>query len=807
MKKTSLRGSWYGYLPFGTPKRLRVVRQLLWDGVAKGIEESVKTSGDLPMKDAALHATCVADYLRRATDENGDKLPEDLMLSNCVIMIGAGFVTTSSLLAWLIYALTKYPGNQQRLLQELIDQGASPEKEWSYDELMGMPFLDKFVKETQRMHNPSFQTARNAREDVVLPGGYFLPKGAVIIPTFPSLHKNPQHWDNPTRFDPDRWDTEEVRGRHKMAYTPFAAGTRGCVGYNLALLEVKSVMAKLVYRYHFHDASTEAVVYDPEFIVVRPLNFYARAVKRTKWPERQFKQVCNQSIMATTATTATAGNAGIRSAAQSSVTTTTQLSVFDLIPPRVYIKFIVYLPLQHNVSFQQAFAHLQAGVRGMLRQFPFLDGRIFPRDEGAPGWRPGHIVVSYNSPCDERNAEPPRQLAFKDLSQVLPPFEDLRDSGFEFSAFDDELVLAAPFVPDLSGGADVFLAQANLVEGGCILATGFHHSASDATGMVTAMRAWAEHCRNLDRPGAADVCSWLAPESFDRTLLERLWSQRPANPFSQIPRDTWGYLGFEPPDAGTHSDTVAAPQPPAVPARTMESSIFYMSPENFTKLKHEVLGDGNDGSGLSANDALLALFWRALMKARHRAAIAAGTPTPEDEISHLESPVDGRPDFDPALPASYAGNLVIVNKVPMPVSQLAAPTTSLRDIALRIRAQASKVNPDLVRDAFALMREVPDYTKLKHAFTKLDGFDVMITSVLLLPLDQIAFGADVFGNGGRPESLRPLMDAFNANFRLCMVLPMKGHGGIELLVSLFDDEMAQLLEDEEFARFAAFCCH
>ncbi|TQN70643.1 Cytochrome P450 4F5 [Colletotrichum shisoi] len=288
MKKTSMRGSWYGYLPFGTPKRLKVVRQLLWNGVAKGIEESAKTAaGDLPMRDAAMHAASVADYLRRATDEHGEKLPEDLMLSNCVIMIGAGFVTTSSLLAWLVYALVKYPGNQQRLLRELVDHGASPAKAWLYDELSGMPFLDKFVKETQRMHNPSFQTARNARRDVVLPGGYFLPEGSVVIPTFPSLHKNPAHWDNPTRFDPDRWDTSAVKGRHKMSYTPFAAGTRGCVGYNLALLEVKSVMAKLVYRYHFENASTEAVVYDPEFIVVRPLNFYARAVRRTKWPERR----------------------------------------------------------------------------------------------------------------------------------------------------------------------------------------------------------------------------------------------------------------------------------------------------------------------------------------------------------------------------------------------------------------------------------------------------------------------------------------------------------------------------------------
>ncbi|KAL0933415.1 transferase family protein [Colletotrichum truncatum] len=482
---------------------------------------------------------------------------------------------------------------------------------------------------------------------------------------------------------------------------------------------------------------------------------------------------------------------------------TTQLSVFDLIPPRVYIKFIVYLPLQPKVSFERAFAHLQAGLRETLQQFPFLNGRIFPRDEREPGWRPGHIVASY-SPSGSNKEDSPRQLIFKDLSKTLPDFEDLRDAGFEFSAFEDELVLSAPFVPDLTGGADVFLAQANFVNGGCILATGFHHSASDATGMVTAMRAWAEHCRSLGQSDA-NICSWITPESFDRNLLERLWSKTPAKPVSEIPRDTWGFLGFQPPDA--EDEVPTSTTSPSAPSRTMESSIFYISPENFKKLKQEVLGDGQNGTGLSANDALLALFWRALMKARYKAAIAAGQTTPPDEISYLESPVDGRPDFDPALPSSYAGNLVIVNKVPMPVVELAAPTTSLRDVALRIRSQAAKVSPELVKDAFTLMREVSDYTKLKHAFTRLDGFDVMITSVLLLPLDKINFGAEIFDNDGKPESLRPLMDAFNANFRLCMVLPMKSHGGIELLVSLFDDEMEQLMKDEEFAEFAAFCCH
>ncbi|KJZ77791.1 hypothetical protein HIM_02968 [Hirsutella minnesotensis 3608] len=293
MKKSSLRPQWFSYLPFGDHRRLAKVKERAWALVDEAAENAA-TEGkgeDLPIQEAALRSTCIADYLKRAVDDEGNKLPREYRLTNIVALIGAGFVTSSSLLSWLIYALTHYPGNQERLLQELIDNGAAVDKVWSYDEVSALPFLDCFVKETQRMHNPSFQTARNAKKDVIVPGGWRIPAGAIVIPTFPSIHKNKDHWDNPERFDPDRWaDPAANKTRHRMAFTPFAAGPRGCIGFNVAKLEVKLALANLVYRYHFEDASKEPMQYDPEFLVIRPTNCYARARKRTSWPKKATEQ-------------------------------------------------------------------------------------------------------------------------------------------------------------------------------------------------------------------------------------------------------------------------------------------------------------------------------------------------------------------------------------------------------------------------------------------------------------------------------------------------------------------------------------
>jgi len=206
-----------------------------------------------------------------------------------VVATGAGFTTTSSLLSWLIYGLVTYPGMQERLLQELIDNDIDETTEITADVTERLDFLDKYVKETQRRHNPSFQPGRTSKTDLVLPGGYKLPKDAVVIPALHHIHNNPALWDNPHRFDPDRWDTDAVKSRHKAAYIPFATGPRMCIGFNFALQEVKVFLPKLVYRYKFCREGDGPIEYDPMFQLIRPTNLYVHAERRVKWPPKTEK--------------------------------------------------------------------------------------------------------------------------------------------------------------------------------------------------------------------------------------------------------------------------------------------------------------------------------------------------------------------------------------------------------------------------------------------------------------------------------------------------------------------------------------
>ncbi|KAG9511552.1 cytochrome P450, partial [Aureobasidium melanogenum] len=286
-KKVTARGQWYKDLPFGDPALLKETRRKLYGMIKQAIDDvKVGSDGDLELEAAAIKASCVVDYLSRAVDSRGEKLPMDLILANMVIVFGAGFTTTSSALSWMLYSLVNYEGAQERLLQELVDHGVDGTSDWDPEDLDDMHYLDNFVKETQRLHNPSFQPGRTTKMTCVMPEGYRIPADSVIIPAIYAIHANPKLWRDPSRFDPDRWDTEEVKKRHRCAYVPFATGPRGCIGFNFALQEIKILLSELVYRYEFIREGDEAVEYDPEFQLVRPLNLFIHAKRRTSWPQK-----------------------------------------------------------------------------------------------------------------------------------------------------------------------------------------------------------------------------------------------------------------------------------------------------------------------------------------------------------------------------------------------------------------------------------------------------------------------------------------------------------------------------------------
>ena len=99
-----------------------------------------------------------------------------------------------------------------------------------------------------RLYPPAWAIGREALADDEI-GGYHIPKGSQLIMCTYAVHRNPRLWENPEKFDPERFTPEKQKDRHKYAYFPFGGGPRLCIGNGFALMEMQLVLAMITQRY------------------------------------------------------------------------------------------------------------------------------------------------------------------------------------------------------------------------------------------------------------------------------------------------------------------------------------------------------------------------------------------------------------------------------------------------------------------------------------------------------------------------------------------------------------------------------
>ncbi len=166
----------------------------------------------------------------------------------------AGYETTSTALGYISYVLATHPSEQQKL-QEHIDTHFDSEREDdmpSYDTVSKMDYLDMFIRETLRMYPIApIVINRQSTEDFYIKDIGTIPAGTCIAVDMYSLHFDPDLWGpvDPHEFYPERFATK----RHPMAWIPFGAGPRNCVGMRFALMELKMALTRLLKTYSIID--------------------------------------------------------------------------------------------------------------------------------------------------------------------------------------------------------------------------------------------------------------------------------------------------------------------------------------------------------------------------------------------------------------------------------------------------------------------------------------------------------------------------------------------------------------------------
>lgn len=182
--------------------------------------------------------------LLEARDERGAPMSDRQIRDEIVTLFVAGHETTATALAWSLYLLARHPEAYRRVRAEVDALGGRPAR---FEDAPRLAYCLQVFKEAMRLYPPIYLFGRQSVEAVEV-GGYALPRGTLVLICPYTLHRRPEIWPDPERFDPDRFTPAAEAARHRQAFLPFSSGPRICIGNHFALLEGPLVLATILQR-------------------------------------------------------------------------------------------------------------------------------------------------------------------------------------------------------------------------------------------------------------------------------------------------------------------------------------------------------------------------------------------------------------------------------------------------------------------------------------------------------------------------------------------------------------------------------
>ncbi|KDR12229.1 Cytochrome P450 4C1 [Zootermopsis nevadensis] len=202
---------------------------------------------------------------------DGVKLTDEELREEVDTFMFEGHDTTSAGLSWALFLLGLHPHIQDRAYQEQKSIFQGSDRPATMKDLNEMKYLERVIKESLRLYPSVPGIARTLKKDVKI-AGYDIPSECTILVQIYVLHRNPDQFPDPEKFDPDNFLPERASKRHPYAYIPFSAGPRNCIGQKFALLEEKTVLSYILRHYKLRSLDKREDVALLSELVLRPEN-------------------------------------------------------------------------------------------------------------------------------------------------------------------------------------------------------------------------------------------------------------------------------------------------------------------------------------------------------------------------------------------------------------------------------------------------------------------------------------------------------------------------------------------------------
>lgn len=201
------------------------------------------------MKLETKSTKCLLDYMIEISDSNPNDFSEDDIVDEACTFMLAGQDSVGAAVAFTIFLLAQNADCQVKCEEEIERIFGSDNRAPSMQDLREMRYLEMCIKESLRLYPSVPLIARKLGEEVRL-SKYTLPAGSNVFVCPYATHRLSDIFPDPEKFDPERFNPENSEKRNPYAFLAFSAGPRYCIGNRFAIMEIKTVISRLLRSYH-----------------------------------------------------------------------------------------------------------------------------------------------------------------------------------------------------------------------------------------------------------------------------------------------------------------------------------------------------------------------------------------------------------------------------------------------------------------------------------------------------------------------------------------------------------------------------
>lgn len=199
---------------------------------------------------------------------DGDGMTDEQVRDEAMTIFLAGHDTTTNALTWTWYLLSQHPQVEAKLHAELdavLHDARLPRAE-DFSQLV---YAEMIVSEALRLYPPAWRIGRRVTKDFAI-GGHQIPAGSLVFVSQHVTHRDARWFDEPERFDPERWTTQTRDALPPFAYFPFGGGAHRCIGEGFARTASVLLLATLASGWRLRLAVNPNEIQPQPLLTLRP---------------------------------------------------------------------------------------------------------------------------------------------------------------------------------------------------------------------------------------------------------------------------------------------------------------------------------------------------------------------------------------------------------------------------------------------------------------------------------------------------------------------------------------------------------